>query len=95
MKDVSFLSEAQFEADRAELVYSDPLRFSAEVDESLENIASGRVVAPRFGRLPVRIGILPRLPYSIVYDDRGSGITVIAFAHHKQRPGYWRKRIRK
>jgi plasmid stabilization system protein ParE len=32
-------------------------------------------------------------PYSIVYQPMLGGIYVIAIAHHRRRPGYWRKRV--
>jgi hypothetical protein len=36
---------------------------------------------------------LRRFPYSIVYLVEPDGITVIALAHHRRRPGYWRRRV--
>lgn len=36
---------------------------------------------------------LPRFPYSIVYRERANGIVIFAVAHHKRRPGYWRRRL--
>lgn len=94
MKVVQFYDEARIELDAAQLRSGDRTRFASELTEALESIADGRVIAPKFGRSPARLWILPRLPYSIVYDDRDLDIKVVAFAHHKQRPGYWRKRLR-
>ena len=37
--------------------------------------------------------LLHRFPYIIVYKELEDEILVVAFAHHKQRPGYWRDRI--
>jgi toxin ParE1/3/4 len=31
-------------------------------------------------------------PYDLVYRIRGSEIEVLALAHHRRRPGYWRQR---
>ena len=72
---------------------------AAERDSSadaaaLVDIVGGRVRPAKIGRGFVRRWILPRLPYSIIYDDRPDGLVVLAFAHHKQRPGYWRKRLK-
>jgi toxin ParE1/3/4 len=52
---------------------------------------------PRIGKALVRgTGRRTMLnwPYSIVYQPILGGIYVIAIAHHKRRPGYWRKRLR-
>ena len=35
---------------------------------------------------------LQRFPYSIVYRVIGNEVRVLAFMHHKRRPGYWRVR---
>jgi plasmid stabilization system protein ParE len=47
----------------------------------------GAVWHGRFRRLPLR-----RFPYSIVYCVFGDVLRVVALAHHKRRPGYWRGR---
>jgi toxin ParE1/3/4 len=40
-------------------------------------------------RFPVR-----RFPYFVIYREHPELIEIIAFAHHRQRPGYWRARGR-
>lgn len=51
---------------------------------------------PRIGK-PLVAGTRRRTvrgwPYSIVYQPHLGVIYVIAVAHHKRRPGYWRKRV--
>ena len=37
--------------------------------------------------------ILQRFPFSIVTIANSQVITVIAFAHHSRKPGYWHERI--
>jgi toxin ParE1/3/4 len=37
--------------------------------------------------------ILQRFPFSVVTIANSQTITVVAFAHHSRRPGYWRGRI--
>ena len=44
--------------------------------------------APRWRRC-----LIERFPYSVVFEARPEGIEVIAFAHGKRRPGYWRRRL--
>jgi toxin ParE1/3/4 len=42
----------------------------------------------------VRRRTLSNWPYGIVYIIRGEELLVIAVAHHRRRPGYWRSRLR-
>jgi plasmid stabilization system protein ParE len=35
---------------------------------------------------------LHRFPLSIVYVERGEEIVIVAVAHQRRRPGYWRRR---
>ena len=39
--------------------------------------------------------VFPRFPYSLVYFIEGDLLNVVAVAHEKRRPGYWRKRLRR
>jgi len=94
MKNAQFFEEARIEADVAELKEDDHPLFVFELTEALESIASGLVTGWKVRSSPVRIWILPRLPYSLICDDRGIDIRIVAFAHHKRRPGYWRKRLK-
>lgn len=43
--------------------------------------------------LETRRWILHGFPYVSVYVARGDGIVVLAVAHTRRRPAYWRKRI--
>ncbi len=36
---------------------------------------------------------LDGFPYRIVYFTRGDEIVVVAYAHERRRPGYWKKRL--
>jgi len=36
--------------------------------------------------------LLQRFPYEVVYVVRGNRVLVVAIAHCKRRPGYWRDR---
>jgi plasmid stabilization system protein ParE len=46
------------------------------------------------GRPDVRMRVVRRYPYSIVYVVRGPNVVIIAVAHHRRRPGYWMDRGR-
>jgi plasmid stabilization system protein ParE len=37
---------------------------------------------------------LARFPYSIIYFGGSRRLVVVAIAHDRRRPGYWRKRLR-
>ena len=37
--------------------------------------------------------ILQRFPFSIVTIANSQTITIVAFAHHSRKPGYWHERI--
>lgn len=36
--------------------------------------------------------VLPRFPYSVVYEVHADHIVIVAVAHQRRRPGYWRDR---
>lgn len=42
----------------------------------------------------LRRKVLQRFPYTLIYSLEPGLIFVVAVAHHKRRPGYWRKRLR-
>lgn len=48
----------------------------------------------RPGRPDIRMRVVRRYPYSIVYVVRGPNVVIIAVAHHRRRPGYWMDRTR-
>jgi toxin ParE1/3/4 len=45
-------------------------------------------------RNKVRRCLLKRFPFSVVFVDETDLIWVLALAHHKRRPNYWKKRLR-
>ncbi|HEX9460775.1 MAG TPA: type II toxin-antitoxin system RelE/ParE family toxin [Thermoanaerobaculia bacterium] len=42
----------------------------------------------------VRRHTLSDWPYGIFYRLRGDELIIVAIAHHRRRPGYWRSRLR-
>lgn len=50
-------------------------------------------VAGEAGSMGARKLILHRFPFSLVTIQNHQTITVVAFAHHARKPGYWRGRI--
>jgi plasmid stabilization system protein ParE len=37
-----------------------------------------------------RKAVLHRFPYSVVYEVQNRTVTILAVAHHRRRPDYWR-----
>jgi plasmid stabilization system protein ParE len=66
-------------------------RFMEELDAALARIAEAPHRWPVYlhGTRRVR---LTRFPYLVPYREEPSRILVVAIAHGKRKPGYWRKR---
>jgi len=45
------------------------------------------------GREDVRVRVLRRFPFSVIYAVVPDMVVVIAVAHHQRRPGYWLRRV--
>jgi hypothetical protein len=61
-----------------EAVEEDPRRFAV-----LETIHSSR---------EVRRYLVPRFPYTLIYEVRPDEVLVLAVAHVRRRPNYWKRR---
>lgn len=66
--------------------------FIQEVDRAVGVIVSAPGIWRRF-EAGTRRYVLHRFPYGIIYREIGGGIEVVAVAHHKRRPRYWRDRL--
>ena len=66
--------------------------FVGEAASALGLIASAPSIWPHF-EAGTRRYVLRRFPYSIIYREIEDGIEVIAVAHQKRRPRYWRGRL--
>lgn len=66
--------------------------FLHEIDRALVVILAAPEVWPSF-EAGTRRYLLQRFPYSVVYRMIETGIVVVAFPHHKRRPGYWHGRL--
>ena len=66
--------------------------FLLELDHSLDRIAEAPERYPAYESRTRRL-VLPRFPFAIVYRPKDSAIEVVAVAHHKRRPGYWKARL--
>jgi toxin ParE1/3/4 len=66
--------------------------FVAEVFDAIRRIreAPHRWPAYLYG---TRRYVLDRFPFSIVYLDTTELVNIVAIAHSKRRPGYWKRRL--
>lgn len=66
--------------------------FLDELDHAIERIGEHSEQFPlhEFGtrRLTLR-----RFPYLVIFRETGAGVEIIAVAHGRRRPGYWRDRV--
>ena len=65
--------------------------FIDEVDRATAFLVEHPEGAPLEGRAVRRL-ILQRFPYSLLYSIRADEIRILAVAHQKRRPFYWRGR---
>lgn len=65
--------------------------FIDEIQRAIENISEFPDVAPLI-RGRVRKKALIKFPYSLLYSVRPDEIRILAVAHQKRRPFYWRSR---
>jgi toxin ParE1/3/4 len=69
----------------------------SELDATTGKLRRGELpplVLPELGpNSQVRRVLLDRFPYAVVFVEHDDGIHVIAFAHHKRQPSYWRDRL--
>jgi plasmid stabilization system protein ParE len=68
--------------------------FLAEFFRCSELIRQNPEAAPVMGAEGVRAKVLQRFPYSIHYVVASDRIRIVAVAHQRRRPGYWRDRLR-
>ena len=67
-------------------------RFAAEVGALLDRIAEAPLSFPLLFEPDVRSAKVQRFPYRVVFLEVGADIDVLAVAHAKRRPEYWRGR---
>jgi plasmid stabilization system protein ParE len=67
-------------------------RFVAELDRAVERIATTPKACPSYLH-GTRVYRLRRFPYLVVYLETSTSVDVIAVAHGRRKPGYWKKRV--
>jgi len=66
--------------------------FLGEVERGLDQISTNPEASQRIARR-VRKKPLWRFPYNLIYAVYPDRIRIVACAHQKRRPFYWRKRL--
>jgi plasmid stabilization system protein ParE len=66
--------------------------FLEELRHAVDAVSQNPRMWPRHGRR-IRRYVCPLYPFSLVYRVRGDDVEVVAVAHGRRRPGYWRSRL--
>lgn len=67
------------------------LAFISELDRAMEAIATHPERWPQIDE-EARRYLMRWFPYAVVYRPRSHVVLVVAIAHMRRRPGYWRQR---
>ena len=62
------------------------------LDRAIERIRDHPGQFPEYA-FGTRKMVLQRFPYLLVFRETAAGVEVIAVAHRRSRPGYWRDRV--
>lgn len=68
-------------------------RFEFDLDRAYSQIKADPLRWPPYLH-GTRVLKLARYPYLVIYRHRPAEILVVAIAHAKRRPGYWKGRLR-
>ncbi len=66
--------------------------FIAAVSDAFESISQAPQRWPKYLHGTRRF-VLHRFPFSIVYLDAPGALSIVAVAHNKRKPGYWKQRV--
>ena len=65
--------------------------FLDDIDRAIETVRERPRIGSPIGRR-LRKLLLHRFPFSLIYADREDEVLIVAVAHQRKRPGYWRGR---
>jgi len=94
---VQFLRRAVIDASEATHWYAErddrvADAFEAGLEQTVERVASMPGTGSPWPGMPsVRRAPIQGFPYWVIYEEQAGGIVVIAVAHEKRRPAYWRE----
>lgn len=103
MRTVLLLEEAVLEGEEAACWYEAQREglgrefreaFSRSLDVLREGLVTGSPWPGLLGERGVRRIQMGRFPYHVAFVIGHLGVTVLAVAHQRRRPGYWRNRMK-
>jgi plasmid stabilization system protein ParE len=92
-----FLKPAEAEVEEAARYFDEQRdglgeRFQQDLLDAVKVVTGhpliGKPVRGRVRQFPLR-----RFPYKMIYVIDGDDVVIVAVAHHRRRPGYWRGRF--
>jgi plasmid stabilization system protein ParE len=66
--------------------------FQAELTRAVEDLTETALAWPG-KELGVRSRVLEKYPYTLFYRVAAEEVLIVAVAHQKRRPGYWKRRV--
>ena len=98
MKDYEFLEPAQIELEEEVKYYNEQQAglgydFAKEVADTIARILKYPEAWIRLSKRTRRCRT-KRFPYGVVYQIRGDKILIVAVAHLRRKPRYWRDRVK-
>ena len=79
-----------YEAESADLGFE----FLDDVQRVIDSLREHPKLGQPVGR-NLRRALLRRFPFSLIYSEEANEILVVAVAHQRRRPDYWRGRARR
>ena len=69
------------------------LAFEARIREAFHTIQTNAALFPLYKNKPLRKCVIAQFPYLVFYRELDEFIIIIAVAHARRRPDYWKKRL--
>jgi plasmid stabilization system protein ParE len=68
------------------------VRFVEEVNQAIDKILEAPHRWPHVSPAARKVN-LPYFPFAVIYRESGETIQILAVAHGRRRPGYWKSRL--
>ncbi len=99
MKPSIFHDDAQAEFDAAIGYYEEReiglgLRFHAAIERAIQIIERHPRIGSPYKTTQLRRYVVAKFPYLIFYLELGDVVWIVAIAHSKRKPNYWKERIK-
>lgn len=97
MKPIIIHDKAKQELDHAISYYEEQKRglgldFLSKVEKALEKVRINPNIGSPYNIKNLRYYVIRRFPYKIFYTEFEGFIWIVAIAHAKRKPNYWKKR---